>query len=701
MNPPFFIKDEAHHSVFIVDDDCSTLSHQTTSSNESTYLNPNQVNRYRSTSYYDDDEFPSSSSNGRRMSTIPSDKIDTNESIDATRWSTFYTRSKYYLPILQWIPNYQRKDFYQDVLSGLSLSALFIPQALSYATALCRVPAIHGLYTVTITTFVYACLGMSPQLSVGPEATVSLIVGSGIAHQQATSKYPMDPVAAASIASLTALFTGLFTLALGLLRFGFLDSLMSRALLRGFITAVGMVVLVQQSILLLGLGDFAVEAGLTPDSTTIQRLLFLASHMRQCDFTTSVFSVTVLSVLIIIPMIKKNIIYLKRVPEVLVVVVVSILVCKFGRLDKKGLDVLGSVGNLNSNFNLPLPFPSLPQLPHGADIKTIIVNAAIITIIGFVESIAAAKTFARKHNYFVSANRELVALGIGNIFGGIFKAFPSFGSFPRSKVHESVKPKTQMSGLLSGVTCLVVTAFLLPQLFYLPTATLSSIIFMAVLALLRELPHDLKFIFKVRAWKDVALMATTFFTTMFFSLEIGTAVAVMFSLIITVKQSSYPRITILGRVKETSYEFKPIHDPREKVEHLKDILIVRVEEPLSFANTGQLKDRLRRLEQFGDMAVHPSEEPRRSNLEYIVLDLGGMELIDASAVQILYEIIESYHEQGVHVLLVNGQPRAMPLINRAGIVELVGDNLFFNDVTDAIQSIEHDLVYTSFPNNIR
>lgn len=102
-----------------------------------------------------------------------------------------------------------------------------------------------------------------------------------------------------------------------------------------------------------------------------------------------------------------------------------------------------------------------------------------------------------------------------------------------------------MSGFLSGVSCLIVTAFLLPQLYYLPTATLSSIIFMAVLALLRELPHDLKFMWQVRAWKDVALMATTFFITMFFSLEVGTAVAVMFSLIITVKQSSYPRITIL------------------------------------------------------------------------------------------------------------------------------------------------------------
>lgn len=162
-----------------------------------------------------------------------------------------------------------------------------------------------------------------------------------------------------------------------------------------------------------------------------------------------------------------------------------------------------------------------------------------------------------------------------------------------------------MSGLLSGLTCIVVTSFLLPQLFYLPNATLSSIIFMAALALLRELPDDLRFIFKVRAWKDIALMATTFLTTMFFSLEMGTAVAVMFSLIITVQQSSYPRITILvniytvskylakqtslykqGRVKETAYEFKPMHNSKEKVEHLKNILIVRIEEPLNFANTG-------------------------------------------------------------------------------------------------------------------
>lgn len=203
---------------------------------------------------------------------------------------------------------------------------------------------------------------------------------------------------------------------------------MSRALLRGFITAVGMVVMVQQSILLLGLGTVASEFGLTADSTTIQRLLFLVSHFNQSDLTTSVFSVTVLGALMMMPTIKSRWSHLRHVPEVLVVVVMSIVICQLGRLDQKGLDILGRIGSAESGFNLPLPVPSIPQLPRGADIKVIIVNAAIITIIGFVESIAAAKTFARKHNYFVSANRELVALGMANIFGGVFQAFPSFGS---------------------------------------------------------------------------------------------------------------------------------------------------------------------------------------------------------------------------------------------------------------------------------
>jgi MFS superfamily sulfate permease-like transporter len=274
------------------------------------------------------------------------------------------------------------------------------------------------------------------QLSVGPEATVSLIVGSGIAHQQAQQKYPFEPEKAAAIASMTALCVGLFTFALGLLRFGFLDSLMSRALLRGFITAVGVVVLVQQFIILLGLGTLSSEAGVTPESTTIERLGFLFTHMKNSHLLTTIISICVLTFLFAVPLLKRYILkkeyrfakVLCQIPEVLLVVIGSVVVCSLGQFNKSGVEILGKVGEGGSDFHLPLPFPTTPYLPSGADIKTVLINAAMITIIGFVESIAAAKSFARRHNYFVSANRELVAIGIGNIIGSFFQAYPAFGS---------------------------------------------------------------------------------------------------------------------------------------------------------------------------------------------------------------------------------------------------------------------------------
>ncbi|KAI8141524.1 sulfate transporter family-domain-containing protein [Fennellomyces sp. T-0311] len=602
-------------------------------------------------------------------------------------WSTLKTRLIYYIPMLQWLPFYTTEQFSADLISGLSISSLFIPQALSYATGLCRLPAIHGLYTISISTLVYACLGMSPQLSVGPEATVSLMVGAGIAHQDISS---VDPETAAAIASLTAFFVGLFTLGLGLLRFGFLDSLMSRALLRGFITGVAVVVLIQQTVFLLGLDDVAKAAGISAGSTSVERVAFVASHVHLAHLPTTLFSVCVLAALIAAPFIKRKIPSLRRVPEVLIVVIASTVACRLFRLDQIGIDVLGQVGSVNQS---PLPLPRWPSLPDGANIKSVLVNAAVISTIGFVESIAAAKTFARKHNYFVSANRELVALGSANVIGSLFQTFPAFGSFPRSKVHEAVDPQTQMSGLVSGVATLIVTGLLLPQFYYLPSAMLSSIIFMAVIALLHELPHDIRFMLRMRAWQDIALLAIIFTTTMIFSLEYGTAIAVLFSLVITIRQTSYPRITVMGRVKETLYKFGPIKNSRGLVEHLEDVLIVRVEEPLYFINTSQLKDRLRRIEHYGDLSVHPSEAPLRSSesLRYIIFDLGGMEAIDASAVQILYEIIESYHGRSVHVYIVKVHPNVMPLLSRGGLLDLVGRKQLYDEVADAIQAVEYDI----------
>ena len=251
------------------------------------------------------------------------------------------------------------------------------------------------------------------------------MVGAGIAQHQ---QQPMDPESAAAIASLTALFVGLFTLGLGLLRFGFLDSLMSRALLRGFITGVAIVVLIQQTIYLLGMDEIAKNAGIGIASSSFDRVLFIVSHLDAIHLPTAILSGCVLVALVMASHIKKqnDSIVIRRIPELLFVVIISTAVCRIFRLDELGIDVLGQVGS--PHHQSPLPLPSWPYLPKGANIKSVLVNAIVISIIGFVESIAAAKTFARKHNYFVSANRELVALGTCNIIGSLFQTFPAFGS---------------------------------------------------------------------------------------------------------------------------------------------------------------------------------------------------------------------------------------------------------------------------------
>lgn len=613
-------------------------------------------------------------------SPIPSAQIRLDHS-PKDRWGIFKLRAKYYLPILTWLPHYNHRLLLGDLIAGLTLACLLVPQGLSYATALCKLDAIHGLYAIVFPAITYAVFGMSRQISVGPEATLSLLVGSTIAQQQQHG-IQVDPLA---WACLMTLFVGIFTFLLGIVRLGFLDSLMSRALLRGFITGVAVVVLVQQSIILLGLVELSEENGVTEASSTLDRLVFLWGYLTKSHTLTTWVSIVSVAFLLMTRVLKSKFVKLALFPEVLLVVVISTVLTWSCDWDEKGLAILGKIDSTG------VPMPSIPTLPDRDHLKDMLVTSAMISVIGFVESVVIAKTYSSRHNYTVSANRELVALGVANIVGGLFQGIPAFGSVARSKINDRAGARTQMAGLITGVLALIAIFFLLPYFYYLPKAVLSSIIFVAVLSLLGELPEDLHFIFKVHAWRDLTLLLVTFFGTVIISLEFGTLVAITLSLLLTIKQSSYPRISIMGRVKGTHNKFRAIHEDPDEVEHLEDVLIVRVEEPLFFANTGQLKDRLRRLEYYGDMATHPSETPRMNSMSYTIFDADHMPDIDASAVQILYEIVESYHARNVMVYFVRLRERPMAMFEKSGLLDLVGQDHFFQKVSHAIEVIEKDM----------
>ncbi|CAO3644766.1 unnamed protein product [Cunninghamella echinulata] len=607
------------------------------------------------------------------------------------KWSVFRIRLRYYLPILQWLPLYNRQLFIGDLFAGLTLACLLIPQGLSYATALCKLDAIHGLYAIVFPAITYAIFGMSRQMSVGPEATLSLLVGSSIASQghDADDENNVDPLA---WACLMTLFVGIFTFLLGIFRLGFLDSLMSRALLRGFITGVAVVVSLQQTIVLLGLVHVSEEAGISEASSTVDRFVFLAKHIHQSHLLSTIVSTAAVSILLGFRVIKSkvNIRWIQLLPEVLVVVIVSILLTDIFDWDQQGLSILGTIEGAGQ-----IPLPSIPAFPANHHMKDLLVTAAMIAIIGFVESAVIAKTYSSKHNYSVSANRELVGLGVANMVSGLMQGIPAYGSVARSKINDRAGAKTQMANLITGIFALFAIFFLLPYFYYLPKAVLSSIIFVAVLSLLAELPEDLHFIFKVHAWRDLGLLLVTFLSTVIISLEFGTLLAVTLSLLLTIKETSYPRISILGRVKGNHRRFKPIVENPDEIEHMEDVLIIRVEEPLFFANTGQLKDRLRRLEQFGDMSIHPSESPRLGTSRYIIFDVDNMPYIDASAVQILYEIVESYHQRQIQVYFVRLRERPLEMFERSGLLDLIGDDHRFRKVTEAIEAVEKDITKNS------
>ncbi|ORX44607.1 sulfate permease [Hesseltinella vesiculosa] len=600
-------------------------------------------------------------------------------------WNILKMRSKYYLPILQWLPDYNSQLFVGDLFAGLTLACLMIPQALSYATALCKLEAIHGLYAIAFPAITYAIFGMSRQMSMGPEATLSLLVGSSIATQNHDPDNGVDPLA---WATLMTFFVGVFTFLLGIFRLGFLDSLMSRALLRGFITGVALVVLVQQTIILLGMVSLSEEQGITEASTTIARLAFLVrnvSHIHVLSGLVSLVSVVLLLGCRVLKA-KTNRRWIQLLPEVLFVVICSIVATYVFDWEHKGLSILGNIDGAGQ-----LPLPSIPAFPSNHHMKDLLVTAAMIAIIGFVESVVIAKTYSTRHNYSVSANRELVALGVANVVSGLMQGIPAFGSVARSKINDRAGARTQMASLMTGVLTIFAIFFLLPYFYYLPKCVLSAIIFVAVLSLLGELPEDLHFIFKVHAWRDLALLTVTFLATVMISLEFGTLLAVTLSLLLTIKETSYPRISIMGREKGNHYRFRPIQDGPEEIEHIEEVMIIRVEEPLFFANTGQLKDRLRRFEQFGDMTIHPSERPRLGESRYIIFDVNNMPYIDASAVQIMLEIVVSYHQRGVQVYFVHVKERPLEMFEQAGLLELVGKDHLFNRVSRAIEAVERDI----------
>jgi len=240
-----------------------------------------------------------------------------------------------------------------------------------------------------------------------------------------------------------------------------------------------------------------------------------------------------------------------------------------------------------------------------------------------------------------------------------------------------------MASLVCSTIVLLVTFFLLPSMYYLPRCVLAAVICLVVFSLLAETPHDVIYYWKMRSWIDLTLMFLTFTFSIVWDVEVGIVISLIISLLLVVHRSSKTRMTILGRIPGTD-RWKPLSENPEAEESVSGALAVRIRENLDFANTAQLKERLRRLELYGIHPSHPSEEPRRQQATLLVFHMADVETCDASAVQIFHELIRTYLNRGVNIYVTHLRKGPRVMFEKAGIVDLLGPDAFYENVADAI-----------------
>lgn len=624
-------------------------------------------------------------------STTDSSIISQEPSLDQS--ITWKQRLPYYLPCFSWLPTYTTLDLIGDTIAGLSLASFQIPLALSYATSVAHVPALCGLYALAIPPIIYAVFGSVPQMIVGPEVAISLVVGQAVEPLVVHEGH--DPV---DLVSIMACIGGFFLLGAGLSRFGFLDNVLSRALLRGFISGVGIVMIINS------LYDELGVRIVNPDIPThfhspIEKMWALKNSIHDIHTPTALISLVALVVLITTSILKNALVakgHTKMIfiPEILIVVVAStILSAHYGWKHSK-VEVVGKIKTSNMTYNWPFSKEMRALYPN------LMTSSILAATLGFFESTTASKSLGSQYDLPISSNRELVALGFCNIFGGLIGALPAFGGYGRSKINAMSGAKTTMSGLIMGLLTLITIFGLLRYLRYLPKCVLSVVTTMVAIRLLEETPSDLLFHWRAGGYSELLVFCITVLATLFYSVEAGVAVGCAYSVIIVIKNSSRSRIQILGRIPGTNTFVnadEPLFDDDgephqvQVLEEIEGCLIVKITEPLTFSNTSDLKLRLLRLERYGSAETHPATPRMRQEFmnRNVIFDLKGLTFFDSSASQIFYEILDGYRKRGIAFYFV-GVPTKFGIRERlrdSGILAL-GDGKLFSSIEEVLHIVD-------------
>lgn len=541
-------------------------------------------------------------------------------------------------------------------MSGITVGVMLVPQAMSYAK-LAGLEPIYGLYSGFIPLFVYAIFGSSRQLAVGPVALVSLLVSNVL-----TSIVDSSDALYTELAILLAFMVGVMECILGLLRLGWIIRFISHSVISGFTTASAIVIALSQAKYFLGY-DIERSSKIVP---LIKSIIAGADGFSWPPF---VMGSVILAILLTMKHLGKTRKYLRflRAAGPLTAVLLGTIFVKI--FNPSSISLVGDIPQGLPSFSIPKAFGYATSL---------IPTALLITGVAILESVGIAKALAAKNGYELDSNQELFGLGVANIFGSFFSAYPTTGSFSRSAVNHESGAKTGLSGLVMGIVMACALLFMTPLFEYIPQCALAAIVISAVIGLVDY--DEAIFLWGVDK-KDFLLWTITATTTLYLGIEIGVLIGVGVSLAFVIHESANPHIAVLGRLPGTTV-YRNIQQYPEAYTY-NGIVIVRIDAPIYFANISYIKDRLREYEVEVDRST--SRGPEVERIYFVIIEMAPVTYIDSSAVQALKDLHQEYKLRDIQIAISNLNGEVLKTLSSAGVVDLIGKEWYFVRVHDAVQ----------------
>ncbi|KAK1380806.1 putative sulfate transporter 3.3 [Heracleum sosnowskyi] len=574
--------------------------------------------------------------------------------------------AQYAFPILKWGPEYSLKLFKFDVVAGLTIASLAIPQGISYAK-LANLPPIVGLYSSFVPPLVYAVLGSSRDLAVGPVSIASLVMGSMLRQQV---NPVTDHILFLQLAFTSTFFAGLFQASLGFLRLGFIIDFLSKATLIGFMAGAAIIVSLQQLKGLLGITHFTKKMGLIPVISSVFR------ETDEWSWQTILMGFCFLVFLLItrhISIKKPKLFWISAGAPLLSVILSTIFVFAFKAQDH-GVSV---IGNLEEGLNPP----SWNMLQFRGSHLGLVVKTGLITgILSLTEGIAVGRTFAALKNYQVDGNKEMIAIGLMNVVGSSTSCYVTTGAFSRSAVNHNAGAKTAVSNIVMSVTVMVTLLFLMPLFRYTPNVVLGAIIVTAVIGLI-DIPAAYQ-IWKIDKFDFIVLLCA-FLGVILISVQEGLAIAVGISILKVLLQITRPKIVMLGNIPGSDI-FRNIHQYKEAIK-LPGFLILSIEAPINFANITYLNDRISR---WIEDCEAEDETLKHSELGFVILDLSAVSAIDTSGVSFFKDLRRVLDKKSLKLILVNPIGEVMEKLQRSDDTrDLMKPDSLFLTVGEAVTMI--------------